>query len=402
MDPGTTSRDPILGGGRGRVLLFCWLGWVFDFHDLILFSFVKPAVAGDLGLDLDSTVAWIEGLTLLATAVSGFLFGRFADRHGRRRALALGILVYSFGALLTALAQDVASLLLARLVTGLGVGGEWGIGHAVVAETWRGRARDRVHGLLQAGSPVAMGLAAVTGFFLAPAIGWRGAFLLSALPALLAFAARWAMPGPDHAPARLEAALPARALLQPGLLRPTAVLFLILLLHMTGFWCVYAELPAALQRQLQVPPQRIGVFQLIVNAVHVVADVGFGLLAARFGQRRMFVACCLLFAGAQLLLALMLPALAQHFGLFTLGAAAIGLGAGTWSSFGAMFGAHYPAAVRATAAATLYNAARGAQLFAKPLLAALFACSGSFAPALWVGAACAAGSALLIRWLPRP
>ncbi|MBZ0151526.1 MAG: MFS transporter, partial [Planctomycetes bacterium] len=169
---------PLFADGRWRVLLFCWLGWVFDFYDLILFSFTKGRVAETLQLGSGS-VAWIEGWSLLATAVGGFLFGRVADRVGRRAAMTASIVVFSLGALLTGLAGGFWSLLLARVVTGLGVGGEWGIGHAVVADYWQGKQRDRVHGLLQAGTPVAMAMAAAVGCFVAPlpAIGWRGVFL---------------------------------------------------------------------------------------------------------------------------------------------------------------------------------------------------------------------------------
>jgi MFS family permease len=390
----------LLAHGRGRVLLFCWLGWVFDFHDLILFSFVKRSVAADLVLG-DDAIAWIEGAGLFASALGAVLFGRVADRIGRRRAMTASIAVYSAGALLTAAAGDGWLLLAARALTGLGVGGEWGIGHAVVAETFAGRDRDRAHGLLQAGSPIAMALAAVTGLFVAPHVGWRWVFAASALPAALVFAARWAMPGPDRAPVPTAHGSGLRALLAPRHRRATLVLFAILLLHMTGFWCVYAELPAALMRDLHVSPTAAGTFQLAVNGVHVAADVAFGWLAARAGRRRMFVLFCAWFALAQLLLAWFWGDLARDFVTFTAAAAAMGVGAGTWSCFGALFGVHYPPALRATAASLLYSVARGAQLFAKPLLAALAAAFGGMQPALWVGAGCALGSALLLRALPR-
>jgi MFS family permease len=388
----------LLQQGRGRMLLFCWLGWVFDFADLILFAFVKGAVGRDLHLDVVS-VAWIEGWSLLATAVGGWAFGRLADRRGRRGAMTLSILVYSAGALLTASAQGGASLLVARIVTGLGVGGEWGIGHAVVAEVWPVHQRDRVHGILQAGSPVAMAVAAAVGCFVAPHTGWRVCFLLAAGPALLAFMARWAMPGADLPP--VSARMPLRELWAPGRCRVSVVLFFVLLLHMTGFWCVYAELPAALMRQLHVSPQQVGWFQIQVNAVQVFADVLFGWLAARFGRIRMFVLFCVVFAAGQLLVAARLGELQADFSHFTLAVTLMGIGAGTWSCFGALFGRCYPAALRATAAATIYSLSRGAQLFSKPLMGLLFVSTGSFAPALWVGAGAAIGSALLAFLLPR-
>jgi MFS family permease len=383
-----------------RVLLFCWLGWVFDFYDLVLFSFSKRAIADELGLD-PVAVAWIEGWSLAATAVGGLLFGRLADLVGRRTGMTLSIIVFSAGALLTGLAHEWWSLWLARVVTGLGVGGEWGIGHAVVADVWRGRARDRVHGILQAGSPVAMALAAAVAFFVAPlpGVGWRAVFVGSAALALFAFAGRWAMPGPDRALERAER-LPASALWAPAHRRASAVLLAVLTLHMAGFWCVYAELPAALIGRHHVPSGDVGWFQIEVNSVHVFADVLFGVLAARLGRLRVFVAFCLVFAAGHAVVLTRLDDVAASFGTFTLAVAAMGLGAGTWSCFGALFGAHYPPALRATAAATFYSLARLVQLPLKPALGALLA-GGSFAPALWIGIACALGSAVVVLLLPR-
>jgi MFS family permease len=391
----------LLGDGRWRVLAFCWLGWVFDFHDLILFAFTKNAIAGDLGLG-NATVQWIEGGSLAATAVGGFVFGRLADRVGRRPAMVASIVVFAAGALLTGLASGPWSLALARVAAGLGVGGEWGIGHALVAEAWRGRQRDRVHGLLQAGSPVAMAMAAAVGCFLAPlpGVGWRAVFVGSAALGLIALAARRALPGPIGGPPAGER-LPARTLWSPPYRRASAVLLAVLTLHMAGFWCVYAELPRALMVLHRVPVADVGWFQLQVNAVHVVADVAFGVLAARCGRLRMFVLFCVVFAAGHAVVLAGLDDVAASFSTFTLAVAAMGLGAGTWSCFGALFGAHYPAALRATAAATFYSLARVVQLPLKPLVGELTA-NGSFAPMLWLGIGCALGSAALVPLLPRP
>ncbi|MBK8100416.1 MAG: MFS transporter [Planctomycetes bacterium] len=392
--------DPegMFAGGRGRILVFCWLGWVFEFCDLILFAFTKRAIAQELGLELWGAIAWIEGLTLLATALGGFLFGRLADRHGRRPAMVAGLLLFGIGSLATAAAGGFWSLLLARLLTGLGVGGEWGIAHAVVAEHWPERHRDRVHAILQAGSPVAMAIAAALGCFLAPQIGWRLVFVVAAVPALLAMIARQAMPGPAR-PAALAERLPARALFAAPHRQASVVLLVVLMLHMTGFWCVYAELPAALMALHEVPIAAVGWFQIQVNAVHVVADLAFGWLAVRYGRLLMFVLFCLVFAAGQALLVWQLANITRDFTAFTWAVALLGLGAGTWSCFGALFGTCYPAPLRATAAATFYASARGVQLVVKPALAGALA-AGSFAPALWVGVVCALGSAVAIRWLP--
>ncbi|MBL8753791.1 MAG: MFS transporter [Planctomycetes bacterium] len=398
----TSAPTGLWADGRWRVLLFCWFGWVFDFYDLILFSFCKRTIAAELGLDAVA-VGWIEGASLAATAVGGFLFGRLADRVGRRQAMVASIVVFSLGAMATGLATGTWSLLVARLVTGFGVGGEWGIGHAVVAESWRGRQRDVVHGILQAGSPVAMAAAAAVAFFVAPmpAVGWRLVFVLSAALGMLAFLGRWAMPvGRTSADAEANSGLPARALWQAPYRRASGVLLALLVLHMAGFWCVYAELPAALMGRHQVPAAQVGWFQIQVNAMHVLADVAFGLLAARCGRVRTFVAFCVLFALGHLVVLWQLDAIGRDFGMFTLAVVLMGLGAGTWSCFGALFGAHYPPALRATASATFYALARFVQLPLKPLLAGALA-AGSFAPALWIGVGCALASAAVVLLLPR-
>lgn len=390
----------LLASGRWRVLLFCWLGWVFDFYDLILFAFTKRTIGAELGLDA-TAVGWVEGWSLLATAIGALCAGRIADRVGRRQGMVFSIVLFSLGALLTGAASGFWSLFVARFVTGLGVGGEWGIGHAVVAEHWAGRDRDRVHGILQAGSPVAMAGAAAVGCFLAPLpeVGWRAVFYGSAGLAVLAFAARWAMPGPDRAVER-AAPMPVMALFRAPHLRVSLALLAVLSLHMAGFWCVYAEIPAALMQQHRVPVHEVGWYQIKVNAVHVFADVAFGFLAARLGRIRVFVAFCLVFATGHWLVLQSLGTIAADFSTFTVVIAAMGLGAGTWSCFGALFGEHYPVALRATAAALFYALARSVQLPLKPAIGAAIESHG-LAPALWVGIACALLSALAVLLLPR-
>ncbi|MEM7202856.1 MAG: MFS transporter [Planctomycetota bacterium] len=387
----------LFGHGRGRVLAFCWLGWVFDFFDLILFVFLERAIAADLGLSKDTDIALVQAATFGATAVGGFLFGRLADRRGRRLAITLSILVFSLGAFATSFAQGFWGLLAARIVTGIGVGGEWGVGHAIVAETYPERLRARAAGVLQAGAPIAMGLAAAVACF--SGLHWRTLFLLAALPALLAFVARWAMPGVDRAPGHSRGGL--LDLFRGALARPSAAIFTLLLLHMTGFWCTYAWLPARLFEDFGADVRYVGWFFIGVNSVHVVGDVLFGFLADRFGRRRMFVLFCLLFAAGLAAVNFGFAVLQQDPVLFGLCFAAIGLGAGTWSCFGVLFAHNFPEAVRATAAAGFYNLARGLQFVTQPLMGWLFAVTGTFAAALHVGVVMSVLSALTIAWVPR-
>ena len=390
-------RSQLFAEGRAKVLAFCWLGWLFDFYDLVLFTFVKNQIADELQLDVNGAIAWVDGWTFLAAAVGGFAIGRIADRTGRRQALALSILCYSVGAGMTAAANGFWSLLLARVVTGLGVGGEWGIGHAIVAETYPAHLRGRAAGILQAATPLAMALAAAVGCLIAPATGWRVCFLASALPALLVFFVRRAVPAAALASRARESLV---ALFAPAHRRASWSLLALLVVHMAGFWSVYSWMPLALGREHKLPPARIFEYQLTVNLTQCLADVAFGFLADRFGRRRVFAGLCLLFATTILGVAWRYDAIARDYAVFTWAMAVAGFGTGTWSAFGPLFAANYPEHLRASAASGFYNLARGTQLLMMPLLGWLATGTGTYAGGLFVGAAMGVFSAVLIYTVP--
>ncbi|MFO1426268.1 MAG: MFS transporter, partial [Steroidobacteraceae bacterium] len=140
------GRGPLgLSGYQWLVVGAAWLGWGFDVFDALLFNFVAPnAVPTLLGLPRGSaaareaTVYWTGNLTallLVGWAAGGIVFGWIADRYGRQRALVWTILIYALGTTLCALATSMWQLVLFRALTSLGIGGEWAVGAALVAET---------------------------------------------------------------------------------------------------------------------------------------------------------------------------------------------------------------------------------------------------------------------------
>ena len=385
----------ILREGRWRFLLFCFLGWVCDFYSLILYTFLMPAISRDLGL-VDKEQAWINGLSLLATAIGGFLFGRVADRAGRRPAFALSVGLYSVGSGLCAFADGFWSMLSFRFLTGLGVGGEWGIGQAIAAENVPLSMRGRASGLLQAGGPTSMALAAVVGSFLAPQIGWRECFLWSTSPILLAVSSLWVLPGTKPRPR------PALDLLRGELRRPSGAIFLLLTLNMAAFWCTYSFLPKYLQADLAKSPEFVGWFQLVLSTFHLLGNLSFGWLADRLPRPRVFTAYALFFAGGMLAVAAFFPFLAARIALLTAVLAAAGLGAGNWSCFGALFADHFPPEVRGTVSSGFYSASRGVQLLTQHLVVSIAAAASIPAgrSGLFLGALFSALAAAAVRILP--
>lgn len=391
-----TLGQELLGNGRGRVLVFCWLGWVFDFFDLFLFSLLNKVIAAELGLDQYEDIAWIDGWVMFATAFGGFGLGWVADRWGRRPAMVWSILIYSAGTVATGFADGYWTLLAARVVTAIGVGGEWGIGHALVAETYPLHLRGRAAGILQAGTPFAIALAAAFGCFLSPAIGWRYCFMLAGLPAILVFFARRAVP--DQSDLRTRETGSFLELGGREYLYRSLAIWVLVAVHLAAFWSSYSWMPRFIQDR-GFTLQQVGVYQITVATAQFAGNVSFGFFADRFGRRPVFVVYCCVFTAGLLYIASSLDELVGNGGI-TAAMAFTALGLGTWSAFGPLFAANYPERLRAMASSGIYNLGRTQQLIVQPL-AATIRKHHSDAAVLLLGASMAVLSALLIFAVPQ-
>ncbi|TRZ66190.1 MFS transporter, partial [bacterium] len=118
-----------------KILFMSWAGWVFDFYDLILYTFLMIPIKAELGLT-DVEVSLVLGASLAATAIGGVIFGVLSDKFGRKTVLQWTILTYSIGTFLCGFSYGVVMLLIFRIITGLGVGGEWGTGQTYIGETF--------------------------------------------------------------------------------------------------------------------------------------------------------------------------------------------------------------------------------------------------------------------------
>ncbi|MGH7270553.1 MAG: MFS transporter [Polyangiaceae bacterium] len=354
-----------------RVYLFALLGWAFDFYDLVLLGFL----AGPVGRDLHLTrvgEAWLLGVALGTSGLGGIAGGMLADRIGKRTMLTWTVMVYSAGSLICGLAPSAAVFVAGRAIVGLGVGGEWAIGHSLLAEVVPPSQRGRWAAALQSGEPLGVALAAVAGYLVLPAIGWRAVLLGSSATALLAVVARRSVHLADAPAPKASGPYP---LLRPGLRGRLAAAWLLGVFKLGTYWTCYTWLPTFLLEMHQ-PVGRSLAWMLTAQAGQLLGMLTFGAVSDRLGRRPAFALYSVLTACAIGPLAFGWQTLAGHPPLFWTAMFALGVGSGCTAGFGALLAELFPTEVRTTAMGTAYNLARGAQIVSPVIVQAAVAHAG--------------------------
>ncbi|HSP05536.1 MAG TPA: MFS transporter, partial [Acidobacteriota bacterium] len=198
-------------------------------------------------------LSWIYALTLLMTGAGGIAFGMLSDRWGRKTILQYTIVTYCAGTFLSGFAHQFAWLLVCRAITGLGVGGEWGAGHALISETFPPKRRGWFGALMQSGAAFGVGLAAIMGAFVAPEIGWRLTFIVSAIPASMVILIRRFLPESDvWLELKSRGQLPKYGALFGQLFtsqfrKITLLTFVLTAFNMCAYWFTYTWFPGYLK-----------------------------------------------------------------------------------------------------------------------------------------------------------
>jgi SHS family lactate transporter-like MFS transporter len=167
-----------------HTFLACFLGWALDALDFFLLTFVLVPISREFGRSIPE-VAFAITATLMARPLGALLFGFLGDKFGRRIPLMIDIIFYSLMELLTAFAPNFTVFLVLRVLFGIGMGGEWGLGASLAMESLPTATRGLFSGILQQGYAVGYLLAALVYWTVFPHFGWRGLFIAGALPALL-------------------------------------------------------------------------------------------------------------------------------------------------------------------------------------------------------------------------
>jgi MFS family permease len=356
-------------------LLAAALGWMLDAFDAMLYALVLTYVMRDLGMSRQ-TAGFLYTLTLLASGIGGLFFGFLADRIGRKRALTLSILTYSICSFASGLSTSVLMLATFRFILGLGMGGEWNTGAALVAETWPDELRTKAIALVQSSWAIGYALAALVAGVVLRYANWRMVFFVGILPALVTLWIRKGVPESDmwneHRLAQQEERLEPRgamgtrgndsflAVFRAPYGKSTFILLLLNFFGLFAWWGLFTWIPPYLSLPIAQGGRGFGAMRtatllIVLNLFGMFPGyISFGWVADYLGRRKTFM--LYLFAAA-ILVPLYAVARSQ-VALLLLGTVVAFFGTGFFSGSGLIGSEIFPTRLRARALGFTYNGAR--------------------------------------------
>ncbi len=332
------------------VTIAAYLGWTLDAFDFFLMVFVLKDIAAEFHTDIPKVAIAIT-LTLAMRPLGALIFGRLADRFGRRPTLMVNIAIYSLIELLSGFSPNLTTLIILRALFGVAMGGEWGVGSALTMETIPPHSRGIVSGLLQAGYPSGYLIASIVFGVLYQYIGWRGMFFVGVAPALLVLYIRSSVP---ESPAWQTMEQAGRPPLVETLKHNWALaIYSIILMTAFNFFSHGTQdlYPTFLREQHKFDPHTVSVIAIVLNIGAIIGGLFFGSLSEKIGRRK---AICI----SALIALPVLPLWA-----FSSGAVALALGAflmqisvqGAWGVIPAYLNEISPDEIRATFPGFVYQ-----------------------------------------------
>ena len=371
-----------------RVLLCACLGWALDIMDGYLYAIILfPAMSDLLGTSESAVIGLYGGIVLsifmIGWALGGLIFGPIADRYGRAKTMAITILIYASFTGLSGIAGNWQELALYRFLTGIGIGGEWAAGAALIAETWPAKSRAKAAGIMQSSGGIGFFLATGLYLFVGP-YGWRWVFALGVLPALVAFYIRRSLEEPQRWTRARAQQNPLPLLFKKPVRRDVLIGTGLAVVATFGYQGAIQWVPSWIAAMLYAQGTKEVIHQvsLVMTTLTTGGIIGclfLPFVADRWGRKS---ALLIYFLGALLSVPTTFL-LARELSHAVIAAPIMGFFAsGVTTGFAIYFPELFPTAIRATAQGFCYNFARFFSA-AGPLLAGVLTSThGSFAPAI--------------------
>ncbi|WP_054968698.1 MFS transporter [Alicyclobacillus ferrooxydans] len=358
-----------------RILMATTLGWIFDFYDFVLFTYLMIPMSKQLHFTTGQTAEAIA-LSLMFTGLGGIFFGFVSDKIGRKPTLIITITLYSIGGILMMFTHTYGWMIFARAVTGFGVGGEWGVGQSLLAETVPAKLRGRFGAVMHSGLSVGIILAYIVGAFVAPHIGWRFTFGTAFIALLIVLPVLFSIPESDVWQNRGTgkiARVPLRLVFEGKTPWFALAALILMTLEFTGYWLLTTWFPTYLQTQRHMTIGHSALWLILLNIGGFLGYTSTGFIADRYGRRKVLAVYKIIEAAAVIPITLFWTG---NTAVLLICMFFIGFGGGGTAVVGPIFNEVFPGPVRSTLSNSVFNIGRGLTFFMPLVVAALAATVG--------------------------
>ncbi|NWL86615.1 MFS transporter [Paenibacillus sp. 79R4] len=344
---------------RKKTVVASVAGLTLEGMDIMFISFAMTMIISEFNIDL-ATGGLISSITNIGMLLGGIIFGVLADKYGRVKVFTYTVLLFAIGTALTGLATNIEQVYIYRFVAGLGAGGEYGIGMALVAEAWPKNKQGRASSYVSVGAQYGVILAALLSAVILPTLGWRALFFVGVLPVIFAFIVRKNLEESPEWLAAQKNKKEANKGKLAGLFATsrtsmtTISLIIMATVQIAGYNGLMIWLPSMLQKSQGLSVSSSALWTISTAVGMIIGMLAFGRFMDRFGAKRAFGIFLLASACAVFLYSYATGSIS-----ILLGGAIVGFFSnGMFAGYGALIGDFYPVQIRSTATNTIFNFGR--------------------------------------------
>jgi MFS family permease len=369
-----------------RTLFASTVGYALDGLDMMILGVCFTLIAKTFNLS-DTSLGTLTSATLLGAVLGGIIFGILADKYGRVRVFSWTILIFSLFTGLCAISPNYECFLIFRFLSGLGLGGEFGIGMTLVSESWPKHKRSLATSIVALGFQAGIILAALTVNFIGDIYGWRWAFAMGVLPALFVAWTRKGLKEPaiwqNLKNQNKNKIAIGKLFKNPRTIATTLGLTIACAVQNFGFYGLMVWMPNMIATELKLPFKNTMFWTISTTIGMSLGILIFGWLCDKFGRRPsyilfLFVSAVSIWFYFQQTDMIILILFGSVIGFFV---------NGMMGGYGALLAEHYPTDARSSAENIIFNVGRGIAGISQVLIAYLASIySISYALALLSGA----------------
>ncbi|WP_059172567.1 MFS transporter [Bacillus sp. FJAT-27445] len=346
---------------RKKTVVASVAGLTLEGMDIMFISFAMSMIVSQFNISL-ATGGLISSITNMGMLIGGIIFGIMADKFGRVRIFTYTIILFAIGTALTGLAANIEQVYIFRFIAGLGAGGEYGIGMALVAEAWPKNKQGRASSYVSVGAQYGVILAALLSALILPTLGWRALFFVGILPVIFAFIVRknleespeWLASQKNKKAKSKEKGKLAQLFESPRVAFTTMGLALMATVQIAGYNGLMIWLPSMLQKSQGLSVSSSALWTISTAVGMILGMLVFGQFMDRLGAKKAYGIFLLASAAA-----VFLYSFATGSAGVLIGGAIVGFFSnGMFAGYGALISSFYPVEIRSTATNTIFNFGR--------------------------------------------